>query len=372
MYARTRRQLGACGHGRLRAGPAVDGCGRPASSSRMRSRRAFESPIRRRAGAGEASGPDGPRRAVPRRQSRPGAASFSWRNGQRCFPAGTTSSLLRSPSASPACGGPSSSAWRRCTSGRAPSVSSGSSTSWTTASSTVARLRDDSHRTMRVPDWLSALVTDHVARRHPQPCPCHGGPYVFGGYRLADHAPRQPGPKLVDVADRAGVSVGTVSNVLNRPDIVEASKREVVDGTPAAHWRRNGFATWLFQPAAKGWYPAKAPAPARPVPVSAAPWRGVPIRGRNAAGRAEACWMPIARGLTSHGCGTPTRRSWSSWAPSDADGRQDGPLGWLDASALRARHVGHGAPAPRRADPGVDRGARHATLHDPAFRRPRP
>jgi integrase len=27
----------------------------------------------------------------------------------------------------------------------------------------------------------------------------------------------------------------------------------------------------------------------------------VPVRGRNAAGRADACWLPIARGLTPHG-----------------------------------------------------------------------
>ena len=39
---------------------------------------------------------------------------------------------------------------------------------------------------------------------------------------------------------------------------------------------------------------------ARPVPVSAAPWPGVPIRGRNASGRAEACWLPITPGLTPH------------------------------------------------------------------------
>ena len=28
---------------------------------------------------------------------------------------------------------------------------------------------------------------------------------------------------------------------------------------------------------------------------------GVPVRRRNAAGRAEVCWLPIARGLTPHG-----------------------------------------------------------------------
>ncbi len=33
----------------------------------------------------------------------------------------------------------------------------------------------------------------------------------------------------------------------------------------------------------------------------AEPWPGVPARGRNASGRADACWLPIARGLTPHG-----------------------------------------------------------------------
>ena len=69
----------------------------------------------------------------------------------------------------------------------------------------------------------------------------------------------------------------------------------------SAHWRRNGFTTWLFRPAATGWYPAKAPQQAHPVPVLAQPWPGVPVRGRNAAGRADACWLPVAPRLTPHG-----------------------------------------------------------------------
>jgi integrase len=69
----------------------------------------------------------------------------------------------------------------------------------------------------------------------------------------------------------------------------------------AAHWRRTGFAAWLFQPAATGWYPRRAPNDAHPVPVLADPWPGVPARGRNASYRAEACWLPIAPGLTPHG-----------------------------------------------------------------------
>jgi len=69
----------------------------------------------------------------------------------------------------------------------------------------------------------------------------------------------------------------------------------------SAYWRRTGFATWLFHPAATGWYPKKAPQEAHPVPVLGAPWPGVPVRGRNAAGRANACWVPIAPSLTPHG-----------------------------------------------------------------------
>lgn len=69
----------------------------------------------------------------------------------------------------------------------------------------------------------------------------------------------------------------------------------------SAHWRRNGFATWLFRPAATGQYAAKAPQPAHPVPVLAEPWPGIPVRGRNASGRADSCWMPAAPRLTPHG-----------------------------------------------------------------------
>ncbi len=106
-----------------------------------------------------------------------------------------------------------------------------------------------------------------------------------------------------------------MSAVLNdRPVVSESTRARVlaavdelsyVRGTPAGvlapHWRRNGFATWLFQPAATGRYPYKAPHPARPVPVLANPWPGVPVRGRNASGKADACWLPIAAGLTPHG-----------------------------------------------------------------------
>jgi hypothetical protein len=38
-----------------------------------------------------------------------------------------------------------------------------------------------------------------------------------------------------------------------------------------------------------------------PVPVLGEPWPGVPVRGRGAAARADACWVPVAPGLTPHG-----------------------------------------------------------------------
>ncbi|GAA2666222.1 tyrosine-type recombinase/integrase [Actinoplanes palleronii] len=175
--------------------------------------------------------------------------------------------------------------------------------------------KDDSYRTVHVPTWLSDLQADLISRTAPQPCACHGLRYAFGGYGTANGAARRTGPKLVDVARAAGVSTGTVSNVLNRPETVaEVTRNAVTDviarlgfvrsaptGAAAAHYRRNGFATWLFQPAATGRYPAKAPKVARPVPVVGEPWPGVPVRGRAASTRADACWLPLASGLTPHG-----------------------------------------------------------------------
>ncbi len=176
--------------------------------------------------------------------------------------------------------------------------------------------KDDSYRTVDTPDFLTHLLRDHINRTKPKPCSCHGRMYVFSGHRPANGAARAPGAKLVDVARAAGVSTGTVSNALNRPDSVPISTRErvaaaiaelgFVRGGPAPrelapHWRRSGFATWLFQPATTGWYPPAAPHPARPVPILGEPWPGIPARGRGASARADSCWLPIARGLVPHG-----------------------------------------------------------------------
>ncbi len=113
--------------------------------------------------------------------------------------------------------------------------------------------KDDSYRDIDIPGWLSALVSDHITRTAQKPCACHGLTCVFRG--------------------RYG----------------------------GARWRRSGFRDWVFEPAASGWYPKKAPQPRRPVPLIPEPWPGRPVRGRNSQGRAEACWPPVAAGLTPHG-----------------------------------------------------------------------
>lgn len=175
--------------------------------------------------------------------------------------------------------------------------------------------KDESRRTVVAPGWLVQLLTDHLGRVRPEPCRCHGLRYVFSGHRATKGAAGPIGPRLADVARRADVAVGTASAVLGgKPVVAEATKARVLaaaeelgyvrgrpSGQVAAHWRRNGFATWLFHPAATGSYPAKSPRPARPVPVLAEPWPGVPVRGRGALGKADACWLPVAAGLVPHG-----------------------------------------------------------------------
>jgi integrase len=42
--------------------------------------------------------------------------------------------------------------------------------------------KDDSYRTLDLPEWLSALLVDHIARKRPEPCPCHGKTYVFSSF----------------------------------------------------------------------------------------------------------------------------------------------------------------------------------------------
>ena len=137
--------------------------------------------------------------------------------------------------------------------------------------------KEDSRRTVDIPAFLSGLLSRQVQATQAartQVCDCYrddrgtephpGGAYVFTGRTMR----RRTGKQLAPVT--------------------------------AAHWRRSGFESMVFKPAAEGWYPRKAPLLRRPVPVTATPFPGLPIRGRNYVERSQACWVPIAPGLTPH------------------------------------------------------------------------
>ncbi|MEV8506302.1 LacI family DNA-binding transcriptional regulator [Actinoplanes sp. NPDC051475] len=129
--------------------------------------------------------------------------------------------------------------------------------------------------------------------------------------------PQPAGPRLADVARLAEVGIGTASAVLNGKAVVaEATRARALAaveklgcgrgrpaGALAPHRRRNGFGTWLFQPAATGRYPAKAPRPIQPRPrcsrtLGQASRSAGDVRQRR---RSPCCWLPIALGLTPHG-----------------------------------------------------------------------
>src|SRR5918998_162893 len=90
------------------------------------------------------------------------------------------------------------------------------------------RLRTASLRAVGIVDTFHAVVDDVVP---------HTGPDRGGGALTAS---------IRDVAGRAGVSVGTVSNVLNRPDVVsEATRTKVLDAIAALGFVRNESARQL-------------------------------------------------------------------------------------------------------------------------------
>jgi integrase len=132
-----------------------------------------------------------------------------------------------------------------------------------------------SRRTIDIAPFLWNLISAHLRATEGRECSCErpGGKPLCEGIRhvFLGRARDQPGSQ-----DR------------------EASR--------GVHQRRSGYAAWIFKPAATGWYPQRKPQPARPVPVAVGPFPGVPVRGRNAHGRAQACWVPLLPGATPHSC----------------------------------------------------------------------
>ena len=171
--------------------------------------------------------------------------------------------------------------------------------------------------------FLERIIADHCAASLPTECPCHGYAYVFRGLGAPRGVPKS-GVTIRTVAEAAGVSTGTVSNVITRPDLVAAKTRATVEeairdlgwlpGSAVAdsawHWRRSGIEE-LFAMAASGRFPVRKRR--RGLAGEAVPlvgdWPGVRVTGRYAGRRAEWGWMPVASGLTPHGL----RHSYRTW-----------------------------------------------------------
>lgn len=171
--------------------------------------------------------------------------------------------------------------------------------------------------------YLDSILADFQRTVIPAACPCHGCTYMFRGLGAPRGVPKT-GVTIRDVAAAAGVSVGTVSNVVTRPESVPAKTRAEVERAakalgwvpgsapvaPAWHWRRSAFEE-LFTMAASGRFPDRVRRrglAGQAVPLTGE-WPGTRVTGRNAARKAEWCWMPVARGLTPHGL-RHSRRTW--------------------------------------------------------------
>ena len=169
--------------------------------------------------------------------------------------------------------------------------------------------KDGSRGDTDLPPFLRHLLGDHMRRVPPQRCPCHGKAYVFRGWGRPRG--RRGAMTVRHVAAIAGVSPAVVSYVVNGSGrVAEATRERVLDviartgwepnrapDDPAWHWRRSSFED-LFRAAASGKLPARDGLPERLVPLLG---DGTRVRGRNAQGRAELCWVPVAPGLTPHG-----------------------------------------------------------------------
>jgi hypothetical protein len=171
--------------------------------------------------------------------------------------------------------------------------------------------------------YLCDILADFQQSTIPAACPCHGCTYLFRGLKPPRGAPKS-GVTIRDVAEAAGVSVGTVSNVMTRPETVPAKTRAEVERAvkalgwvpgsapfePAWHWRRSSFEEQVTM-AASGRFPDRVRRrglAGQAVPLTG-DWPGTRVTGRNAARKAEWCWVPVAVGLTPHGL----RHSYRTW-----------------------------------------------------------
>lgn len=246
--------------------------------------------------------------------------------------------------------------------------------------------KGDSYRNIDAMDWLSALVANHVTRTKPTPCPCHGKTYVFRGQGAARTGGHQ-GAKLVDVARRAEVSTGTVSNVLNHPDRVTEAKRVRVEqavadlgfvrggavSEHAAHWRKKRLRDVAVHSSGLGLVPEEGTTggPPRTTPRRTVARRPGPRTRRQRAGR---------RLLAPNRQGPHTPRP-PPYPPDDDGGprHREGPHGpahgphrRIRLGALRPRDPWHAQAPHGRVDRAVGDGTRRPPRDEPHVTGARP
>lgn len=205
--------------------------------------------------------------------------------------------------------------------------------------------KDDSYRTLDCMAWLEDLLVALIQRRGAPPCGCPGHDGlrpVFTSMRLV----REARISRSDLAAAAGVSAGSVTRALRQPELVsdrtltavltaQARLQQERAAVYEPHWARSDFGFSVFNPAASGWFASKGSDQGEeehPVAVvgADAQWPGTVVRGRYSGARAEACWMPIAKGLTPHGL----RHSHRTWMEELGTPRvlMDERMGHLDGS----------------------------------------
>ena len=172
--------------------------------------------------------------------------------------------------------------------------------------------KDNSRRTIDLPHFLWKMLVEHVDRINPVPCECHAEAYVFSGYRKRKMKGDDGESLLSNLARSIGVSVSTVRNVLRASKgVAEPTRLRVLAALDSEgysprwsgaswHQHRSSYRRWLYTPAVSGRYPTQKSGPVGPVPILAEPFPGRPLRTRGRT-RADACWAPIAVGMTPHG-----------------------------------------------------------------------
>lgn len=163
--------------------------------------------------------------------------------------------------------------------------------------------KEDSYRYVDLPGFLVDLLSEHMVRRRSSPTVLLEDGEVCACVRPESGTPGHPGGQFVFTGRPTKRAA---------PGGKEKAKEERVERmTP--HWRRSGFASMVFTPAAEGHYPPKAPRPRRPVPYTGTVPPGEPVRGRAYLERADGTWDPVVPDLTPHGL----RHSHKTWLVED-------------------------------------------------------